>query len=228
MSRSLRHKLPLGLILSGLWLLVGCGGRPLLPAGGEAGIEASSSDFADAFVPGQTGNWLFEQDDLGSSAVVNEELVITIVAPNTLQYASLQEKTFGDFALEVDVTQRTGPAESSYGILFRMQDDQQFYRFDVTGNGLYMIERHQSDGTWLRLVPDWTPSSALNQGLNVVNRLKVLAAGPTLTFYANDELLTQVTDASLIEGAIGLDAGTFGGGNLQVAFDNLRITGSTP
>lgn len=228
MSRSLRHKLPLGLILSGLWLLVGCGGRPLLPPGNNAGAGASDTNFTDAFVPGQTGNWLLEQDELGSSAVVNEELLITIVAPHTIQYASLPDRTFGDFALEVDVTQRAGPAESSYGILFRMQDDQQFYRFDVTSNGLYMIERHQSDGTWLRLVPDWAPSSALNQGLNVVNRLKVLAAGPTLTFYANDELLTQVTDASLIEGAIGLDAGTFGGGNLQVAFDNLRITGSAP
>ncbi len=228
MSRSLHHKLQLGLILLGLWLLMGCGGRPLLPANGEAVSTASGSDFADAFVPGQTGDWSLEQDDLGSSAVVNEELVITIVAPNTLQYASLPQKIFGDFALEVDATQRAGPAESSYGILFRMQDDQQFYRFDVTGNGLYIIERHESDGTWTRLVPDWMPSSALNQGLNVVNRLKVLATGPTMTFYANDELLTQVTDTTLIDGFIGLDAGTFGGGNLQVSFDNLRITGSAP
>ncbi len=228
MSRLPHHKLQFGLMFSALWLLMSCGGRPLLPAGGEAISVASESNFADAFVPGQTGNWLLEQDDLGSAAVVNEELVITIAAPNTIQYASLQEKTFGDFALEVDVTQRTGPAESSYGILFRVGDDGQFYRFDVTGNGLYMVERHQSDGTWTRLVPDWVPSSALNQGLNVVNRLKVLATGPTLTFYANDELLTQVTDATLIDGAIGLDAGTFGGGNLQVSFDNLRITGDAP
>ncbi len=228
MSRLLRHKLRLGLLLSGAWLLVSCGGRPLLPADGEAGIVASSSDFTDAFVPGQTGDWQLEQDELGSAAVVNEELVLTIAAPNTIQYASLQEKAFGDFALEVDATQRAGPAESSYGILFRMQNDGQFYRFDITGNGLYMIERHQSDGTWTRLVPDWMPSSALNQGLNVVNRLKVLATGPTLTFYANDELLTQVTDTTFIDGAIGLDAGTFGGGNLQVSFDNLHVTGDAP
>ncbi|MEZ4540620.1 MAG: family 16 glycoside hydrolase [Chloroflexota bacterium] len=228
MSRSLLHKLQLGLMLSGLWLLVGCGGRPLLPASGEPSDQPTGSDFTDAFVPGQTGDWLLERDDRGSSAIVNEELVITIVAPNTLQYASLQEKIFGDFALEVDVTQRSGPAESSYGILFRIQDDQQFYRFDITGNGLYMIERHESNGTWTRLVPDWVPTSALNQGLNGANRLKVLASGPTLTFYANDELLTQVTDATFNEGLIGLDAGTFGGGNLQVSFDNLRITGNSP
>ncbi len=105
-----------------------------------------------------------------------------------------------------------------------MQDDQQFYRFDITGNGLYVIERRNSDGTWTRLVPDWTPTTALNQGLNVVNRLKVIAAGPDLTFYANDVLLTQLSDPTFNSGGIALDAATFGGGNLQVSFDNLAVT----
>jgi hypothetical protein len=35
-------------------------------------------------------------------------------------------------------------------------------------------------------------------------------------------------DDSLPSGGIALDAGTFGGGNLQVSFDNLSVTGSTP
>ncbi len=141
-----------------------------------------------------------------------------------MQYAALDGAIFGDLALEVDVAQRSGPADSSYGVIFRMQDGQQFYRFDITGNGLYVIERHNSDGTWTRLIPDWTPTTALNQGLNVVNRLKVIAAGPDLTFYANDVLLTQLSDATFNSGGIALDAGTFGGGNLQVSFDNLAVT----
>ena len=141
-----------------------------------------------------------------------------------MQYAALDSAIFGDLALEVDVIQRSGPADSSYGVLFRMQDGQQFYRFDITGNGLYVIERRSSDGTWTRLVPDWTPTTALNQGLNVVNRLKVIAAGSELTFYANDVLLTQLSDPTFSSGAIALDAGTFGGGNLQVSFDNVAVT----
>ena len=210
-----------------LALLVACGGRPIIPTGGASESEFtgnSNGDVREAFVPGQTGNWLLEQDDVGSSAIVNEELVITIAAPNTMQYAALDGANFGDLALEVDVAQRSGPADSSYGVLFRMQDGQQFYRFDITGNGLYVIERRNSDGTWTRLVPDWTPTTALNQGLNAVNRLKVIAAGPDLTFYANDVLLTQLTDPTFSSGGIALDAGTFGGGNLQVSFDNLVVT----
>lgn len=227
MCRSLRRNAITIALLMGL--LAACGGRPIIPTGGaSAGNPAGSgngdSDVSEDFVPGETGNWLLEQDDVGSSAIVNEELVITIAAPHTMQYAALDGADFGDLALEVDVAQRSGPADSSYGVLFRMQDDQQFYRFDITGNGLYVIERRNSDGTWTRLVPDWTPTTALNQGLNVVNRLKVIAAGPDLTFYANDVLLTQLSDPTFNSGGIALDAGTFGGGNLQVSFDNLAVT----
>lgn len=208
-----------------VWLLAACGGRPIIPTGGATRTgQGNNGAVSEAFVPGQTGNWLLEQDEVGSSAIVNEELVITIAAPNTVQYAALDGVTFGDLALEVDVVQRSGPADSSFGVLFRIQDDQQFYRFDITGNGLYIIERRNNDGTWTRLLPDWTPTTALNQGLNVVNRLKIIAAGPELTFYANDVLLTQLTDEAFRSGSIALDAGTFGGGNLQVSFDNLAIT----
>ena len=221
MSRLLRLSAVAFLLL----LLGACGGRPIIPtSGGDEAGTGDGGDVREAFVPGETGNWLLEQDEVGSSAIVNEELIITIAAPNTIQYAALDGMTFGDLALEVDVAQRSGPADSSYGVLFRMQDDQQFYRFDITGNGLYVIERRNSDGTWTRLVPDWTPTTALNQGLNVVNRLKVIAAGPDLTFYANDVLLTQLSDPTFGSGGIAFDAGTFGGGNLQVSFDNLAVT----
>lgn len=210
--------------------LAACGGRPLLP--GEDSPDTPRSDvkqdYTDAFVPGQSGNWLFEQDESGSTAIVNEQLVVTITTPNTMQYSALENAVFGDFLLEVDVWQRSGPPESSFGVLFRMQDGQQFYRFDVTGSGLFMVERRNADGTWTRLIPEWSPTTALNQGLNVANRLKVIAAGPTLTFYVNDVLLTQVNDSTFNSGGIALDAGTFGGGNLQVSFDNLSITSVVP
>lgn len=210
-------------------LLAACGGRPLLPSAGDSvSSESNNGTYQDAFVPGETGNWVFESDEFGSTAIVNEQLVVTVAAPNTIQYAALDDEVFGDFALEVDAWQRSGPVESSYGILFRMADGMQFYRFDVTGNGLFMVERHNSDGTWVRLLPDWTPAAALTQGLNVANRLKVIAAGSTLTFFANDVLLTQITDNTFTTGGIALDAGTFGGGNLQVSFDNLNIMSDSP
>ncbi|MFO7662287.1 MAG: family 16 glycoside hydrolase [Chloroflexota bacterium] len=182
-----------------------------------------SGELNESFVPGQLGNWMFEEDEHGSTTIVNDQLVVSVNSPNTIQFTTLTEPAFSDFLLEVDAWQRSGSTESSYGILFRMQDNQQFYRFEVTGTGLFMVERHNADGSWTRLVPEWTPTEALNKGLNVPNRLKVIATGSELAFYVNDILLTQVTDDLYQSGTIGLDAGTFSGGSVQVSFDNLRI-----
>lgn len=227
MFRSLRRNIFTWSLLL-LLLLAGCGGRPLLGGERGAGTPTAGADFHDAFAPGQTGKWLLEQDEAGSTAIVNEQMVITIATPNTIQYATLADRVFSDFNLEVDAVQHSGPPDSSYGVIFRMQDGQQFYRFDVTGSGLFMVERHDGDGTWTRLVPDWVPTTAINQGINVPNRLKVLAVGSSLAFYVNDVLLVQVDDPAYSGGTIGLDAGTFGGGNLQVSFDNLSITAGNP
>jgi hypothetical protein len=73
-------------------------------------------------------------------------------------------------------------------------------------------------------LPEWTATAAINQGLNVANRLKVIANGSDLGFYVNDILLTQLSDSSLSEGRIGLDAGSFAGNALQVSFDNVSVT----
>ena len=216
-----------GLLFAGL-LLAGCGGRPLLPASLSGDTDSTAvvdpnEPFRDEFIPGQTANWLLEQDDVGSTAVVNDQLVITVAAPNTIQYATLTDRAFGDFVLEVDAWQRGGAPESSYGVLFRIQEDGRFYRFDITGNGLYMIERRDTDGTWTRVLREWTPTAAINQGLNVANRLKIIANGADMAFYVNDILLTQVSDTALAEGRIGLDAGSFAGNALQVTFDNVSV-----
>jgi hypothetical protein len=205
----------------------GCGEQSVLP-GEIRGRSENSAEFLEEFFPGQIGNWVFERDDVGSTEVVNDQLVVTINSPNTIQFTSLSEPRFENFLLEVDAWQRSGSSESSYGVLFRMKDNQQFYRFEVTGTGLYMIERRNSDGSWTRLVPEWTPTAALNKGLNVPNRLKIIATGPDMAFYANDILLTQVSDDQYSEGMVGLDAGTFSGGSAQVSFDNLKIIPDTP
>jgi hypothetical protein len=213
--------LALGLFLFGLMPLA-CTG---LPVGGGAAGGSAAPIYRDAFIPGQSGKWLLEGDELGSTALVNEQLLVSVKTPNTMQFATLQEPAFSDFVLEVDARQESGSPDSSYGVLFRMQDSQQFYRFEITGDGHYMLERRNGDGSWTRLLSDWSTSAAINQGLNAVNRLKIIASGAQITVYANDVLLEQLSDTAYATGQIALDAGSFADSNLQVAFDNLVIYG---
>lgn len=203
-----------------LLALAGCGG---FAAPGESAL-ADGVIFQDSFAPGETGPWLLEGDQMGRTFIDGEQLVIALDQPNTMQFATLAEPIFDDFTLEVDVRQVAGNPESSFGLLARMADPTQFYRFEITGAGLYMVERRSASGEWTQYLPDWTASPAINQGLNSPNRLKLVAQGASLAFYANDVLLYEVGDALFTTGTIALDAGTFGQGGLQVAFDNVVVS----
>ena len=192
-------------------------------ASGVPGGQGADVLFADGFVPGETGNWVMEGDNAGHTAVVDERLVIELEDNNIMQFSTLPDQIFDNFILEVDVQLLQGDTGSSYGVLFRMQDTTRFYRFEITGDGLYMVERRDGEAGWTRFINTWTSTPAINQGLNSTNRLKVEALGQTISLYVNDILVHQLTDNVYSSGTIALDAGTFVQPQAQVAFDNLVV-----
>ena len=160
---------------------------------------------------------------MGQTSIVDESLLIEINEPGTMQFATLEDPLFTDFDLSVDARVLEGDPQGSFGVLFRVQDPTQFYRFEITGDGLSMVERRNADGSWTRLIEDWTATPAINQGVGASNQLRVIAVGPTLSFYVNGVLLHRIQDGQYKAGAIALDAGTFGQGGLRVVFDNIIV-----
>lgn len=189
---------------------------------GETVVDADVL-FHEEFIAGETADWSLEGDEIAQTAVIDEQLVIEINEANVIQFATLPEPQFTDFVLEVDARLLAGEMENSFGVLFRMQNSEAFYRCEITGNGLYMVERRNADGTWTQFLDDWKESPAINQGLTVPNRLKVVAVGPSISFYVNDLLLEEINDSTYATGTVALDAGTFGPGGVRVAFDNLVV-----
>ena len=179
--------------------------------------------FHDEFVLGQTADWQFEGDAQGRTTIVNEQLMVELNAPNTMQFSSLPEQSYDNFIFEVDARQLAGDPGNTYGVLFRMQDAAQFYRFELTGDGFYMVERRNANGTWTRFVDDWTESSAITRGINALNRIRIEANGSTFSAFVNDQLVHQFTDNAYASGSIGLDAGTFTQPHTQALFDNVIL-----
>ncbi|MCP4419855.1 MAG: DUF1080 domain-containing protein [Chloroflexi bacterium] len=192
-------------------------------AAGVPGGQGTDVIFADGFVAGEMGNWLIEGDNAGQTAVINEQLVIELSDNNIMQFSTLPDQTFDNFIMEVDARLLQGDLGNSYGVLFRMQDSTRFYRFEITGDGFFMVERRDGDAGWTRFVDSWTESTAINQGLNSTNRLKVEARGQSVALYVNDSLIHQFTDTAYASGTIALDAGTFVQPQAQVAFDNVVV-----
>lgn len=179
--------------------------------------------FEERFEDAVAGSWHLEGDAQGLAEVAEGRLLITIRAPGTVQYATLEDEIFSDLILDVEATQVGGVAGGSYGVLLRMVAPQQFYRFEITSGGEYVVERHNGPGEWERLTDGWQTAPAIRRGLNETNQLRVAATGGTFSFYVNETLLTQVVDRRYETGAIALDAGTFNQSEVQVAFDNVVI-----
>jgi hypothetical protein len=149
----------------------------------------------------------------------NQKYHIVIQTSNLMAWG-LANRDISDFVMEVDAAQEEGPDNNGYGLLFRMQDRQNFYRYDISGDGFYLLSKF-INGEWVTLV-NWTASPYINKG-QTANRLKVSAFGPTISIYVNDQLLASVNDKTFSHGNFGFFAGTFSEPNLWVSFDDIRV-----
>ena len=203
-----------------LLLLAACGG-------GDSETPPSGSDadflYGDDFSAESAGPWLIEADEFGSTVIQDGRMIIDVSQANSLQYSVLEEPSLADFDLVVDAELLQGDRDATYGLLFRIAGPEEFYRFELTGDGRYIVERRDADGSWNRLTNGWQKSAAIITGPGAVNRLRVAAVGPAMTFYVNDELLQELQDSGYSAGQVALDAGTFGNQRTIVAFDNLAV-----
>jgi pSer/pThr/pTyr-binding forkhead associated (FHA) protein len=149
----------------------------------------------------------------------NQKYHIVIQTANLMAWG-LANRDISDFVMEVDAAQEEGPDNNGYGLIFRMQDRRNFYRYDISGDGFYLLSKFVN-GEWVTLV-DWTASPHINKGKGA-NRLKVSAFGPAISTYANDQLLATVNDKTFSHGNFGFFAGTFSDPNLWISFDDIRV-----
>ncbi|MEP7290876.1 MAG: family 16 glycoside hydrolase [Chloroflexota bacterium] len=166
---------------------------------------------------------------------------------------------FGDFDLRADAQTTAGPLDNAYGIVFRLQnkdnatfEDDSYYLFLISADGYYRVMR-VIDGGSPEIISDWIASPSVNQGLGVVNRLRVVARGDQFNFTINDQpaplcipddpaahstinpldgscmggaMLDTLTDSTIPNGQIGVSALWMAGADedpVAATFDNLLI-----
>ncbi len=187
----------------------------------SACAPGASLPFRESFDDARNG-WTLTQSSQAEIAIGGGQLSIAVNQPDSLAWSVAAGKTFDDFTLDVDATPLSGPDDNDYGVIVRHLDDEDFYRFEISGDGYYNVQKRQK-GKWEKLVADWTESSAIRKG-KATNHLRVVCAGNTATFYVNQVKLIQVTDDSFKRGQVGVFAGTLAEPGVRVAFDNLQMS----
>ncbi len=185
-------------------------------SGAGSGAENLSltyeEDFSDPF-----SGWDDAFDAYTTKQYGNNRYQIEVSTSNLIAWG-LANRDVADFEVEVEARQEDGSIENSYGLLFRVQDRNNFYRFDISSDGFYLLSKFV-EGEWETLV-DWTASEHISPETNL---LKVSAFGPEITINANGQPLTTITDESLTHGNFGFFASTFNEPYMWVSYDNLKL-----
>jgi hypothetical protein len=145
---------------------------------------------------------------------------------DVVSYRDVPRYSAQDFVLSIDAILVETSAESgdaSVEITFREDRNGNYYSLEFANDSTYRLAKYQDD-EWQSLY-NWTssPTPLLTSG--VTNTFTLVAKGSELTIYADDRLLTTLTDASLLgPGKFSLGLNLYQANQtLTVDFDNLVI-----
>ena len=184
------------------------------------GAESYSETFDEP------GSWRVESSGDVTGEVREGVFDFTITADELTSWTTAGEN-FSDGIFSVEATQVAGPDNNAYGLLFRVDDENDdFYSFQISGDGFVWIGRYRDGGAAEAepIINDWWfESPIINQG-NAANKLSVQAEGQNLIFFVNDQEVGRVTDDAFSSGDIGLMVRTLGVGGVNIQFDNVTVS----
>ena len=134
----------------------------------------------------------------------------------------LANKFFSDTSISVDTQLVSGPQDVESGIICR-QNGNDFYYGIVSVDGYYGIFKSNDDEYTMIQMESMLYNESINKA-NGVNKIRFDCIGSTLSLYANDILLAQVSDSDYTNGDIGFIVGTYDEGDAKFSFDNLVVT----
>jgi len=191
------------------------------PPGGQTALPGFDPNdfFIDDFSNPASG-WNREQVTDRIMDYQNGGYRIKVNKSNWSYWANPKKNYAGDVIIEVDATKLGGPNENGFGVICRFQDENNFYRFMISSDGLVVISKKEA-GNWLNLSADqWEPSAAINQGA-ARNHIRAECIESTLTLFVNDQLAASASDSSFISGDVGLIASAYDIPGVDILFDNF-------
>ena len=184
-------------------------------------LPSGSTIFQDEFRDSASG-WQTGADQAGSVNYQEGWLRFQIAEPQTIKI-STPGLRFSDTRIEVDATKLDGPDDNHFGVLCRYKDINNFYIFAISSDGYYGIGKYSAGNlTWLGA--ELMQSHAAIQQGNSTNHLRVDCTGTNLALSINGQLISLVSDTGLIEGDVGLIAGSAQTAEVDILFDNFIVT----
>lgn len=194
----------------------------LLLIGLLAACRGGSAPYAETF--DEPGTWSVGDDTYTEGKIEGGVYDLLIKGDDVRRWTHAGE-SFADGVYQVEATQVEGPVDNGFGMIFRADTDAgNFYLFKISGDGYVWIGRYRDNAEELAIVGNhWIQSTAVQQGLNATNVLRVQAESGNLIFFVNNQEVGRITDNAFSSGDIGLFAETLGSPGVRVHFDNFTV-----
>ncbi len=178
--------------------------------------------FTDDFSDDGSG-WDIYEDSDGSVGYLDGAYRITVATSDFLFWGNPYQDLQNDVKVAVDATKAGGPDDNEYGLICRYVDEGNFYMFAISSDGYAAITMYQNDEFAILSGETGIQSDAIRQGA-ATNHIEATCIGSSLALYINDTLVVSATDSSHTGGDVGLYAGSFDTGGVDIRFDNFVVS----
>jgi Tol biopolymer transport system component len=188
--------------------------------------EPAAILFADDFSDSDSGWSVASEESYAQGYEGGEYFVEHIQLNNASRWQTYPDQSFSDFTAEVEVRFEAEDEYVGAALIWRWQDNNNFYVFRIRNTGEYDLFK-RVDGEWDVLIPH-TASPHINSGV-ATNSLRVVAIGDLIRIYVNDYHLADLIESSFTEGKIGLYGSVYTESPIstRVFFDNLEVAEPT-
>ena len=218
-ERSLRLR-RLALMILGMALLAG-GCAPANPQSAFAQTEPGTVLFSDDFSNPPSGWGTCNRG--GATVEYHGGGLRIFVADNQFDFWSVAGQKFTNASISVDAIKLDGPDDNDFGVICRYQNKDNFYMLVVSSDGYYGIAKMKDGHHSLISADQLQYSEAIARG-QALNRLRADCVGPRLSLFANDQALVEIEDTEFTSGDVGVIAGAYDTGGVDILFDNFVVS----
>ncbi len=167
-------------------------------------------------------DWQTFQSETGSAAVGNQQLSLVVSTPKGALSSLRSMPVPDDFYLEITASANLCRETDAYGLILRAADQQTYYRFVISCNGMTRFEQVRNGS--LSLLTDWTPSGQIPIGVPARLRLGVWAYGDEVRLFIGDVHQFSMPNLLFSGGQIGVFARSDGNNAVSISFSNLVVS----
>jgi thiol-disulfide isomerase/thioredoxin len=148
---------------------------------------------------------------------------VNITEAHKYDVSSVSENSFSNFVIQTDV-EITNNAHEYHGLMFRQQDNRNFYSFRITPDGNFQFDVWHTGDYSFDTILGPTQSDSINHGSGQINTLKVIANNDNFALYINGQYVGSVSDSRFQSGKVGVLSCTCDGSSTTSAtFSNFSL-----